>query len=317
MKVLSRIGNDDLAVVYTARTEEGKLLEFVESLQPPFTRNQKWTLIVSTLFGCPIACPICDAGGHYHGRLTCSEILDQIDYMVTRRYPDRVIDVERFKIQFARMGDPAFNLNVLDVLQEIPSRYKVPGFWPSISSVAPHGTDDFFSRLAEIKQAMYRGRFQLQFSIHTTDTSLRDRLIPTKKWDFEKIAAYGNEFFENGDRKITLNFALEKDSPVDPEILSGCFDPKIFLIKITPINPTYRSEENGMKSYIDPERPRGDYELIERIREYGYDVIVSIGEIGENYIGSNCGQYVQRHLSEMGKIDNAYSYEPSSQVDFQ
>ncbi len=311
MKVISRTGNDDLAVVYTAQTEEGKLIEFVESLQPPYPRDKKWILIVSTLFGCPVACPICDAGSHYHGKLTASEIFDQIDYMVTRRFPDRVINVDKFKIQFARMGDPAFNRGVLDVLEEIPSRYDAPGFWPSISTVAPRGTDSFFERLTEIKKSMYRGRFQLQFSIHTTDISLRDRLVPIKKWSFDKIGAYGNEFFESGDRKITLNFALEKNSPVDPEILSRYFDPEIFLIKITPINPTYRADENGMKSYIDPERPDGDYELVENLRQYGYDVIVSIGEIGENHIGSNCGQYVQKHLAEKENLANGYSHSPA------
>ncbi|MEE9553370.1 MAG: radical SAM protein [candidate division Zixibacteria bacterium] len=310
MKVISQTGSDNLALVYTAQTGNGKLLEFTESLQPPFPRDKKWILIVSTLLGCPVACPICDAGSHYHGKLSTLEIFDQIDFMVTKRFPDRVIDVDKFKIQFARMGDPAFNRNVLEVLEEIPSKYDVPGFWPSISSIAPHGTDDFFSRLAEIKKSMYHGRFQLQFSIHTTDTELRDKLVPIKKWDFEKIASYGNEFFEHGDRKITLNFALEKDSPVDPVILSRYFDPEIFLIKITPINPTYRAGENRMKSYIDPSRPDTKYEKVEKLRRYGYDVIVSLGEIGENYIGSNCGQYVQKHLSEKENIEDGYSYKP-------
>ena len=165
MKVISRTGNDDLALVYTAETDKGKLIEFVESLQPPHPRDKKWVLIISTLFGCPVACPICDAGSHYRGKLSAKEIFAQIDYMVTKRFPDRVIDVEKFKIQFARMGDPAFNRNVLDVLEQLPSRYDVPGFWPSISSVAPHGTDSFFEKLVEIKKRLYRDRFQLQFSI--------------------------------------------------------------------------------------------------------------------------------------------------------
>ena len=310
MKLISCVGDDNLAIVYTAKTENGKLLEFVESLQPPHPRDKKWILIVSTLFGCPVACPICDAGSHYHGKLSASEIFDQIDYMVTKRFPDRVIDIDRFKIQFARMGDPAFNHNVLDVLEEMPSRYKASGFWPSISSVAPHGTDVFFEKLMDIKKRLYRGRFQLQFSIHTTDTKLRDKLVPIKKWDFTKIASYGNEFFEDGDRKITLNFALEKNSPLDAGILARCFDPKIFMVKITPINPTYRADENGMESYLDPENPDGKYEIVENLRGQGYEVIVSIGEIGENYIGSNCGQYVQKYLGAGEKIDGGYTYIP-------
>jgi 23S rRNA (adenine2503-C2)-methyltransferase len=33
------------------------------------------------------------------------------------------------------------------------------------------------------------------------------------------------------------------------------------------------------------------------MRSAGYDVILSIGEVEENRIGSNCGQYVTRHLN--------------------
>ena len=65
MKVLAKTGKDDLAVVYIAKTNSGKLIEFVESLQPPIPREKKWVLIVSTLFGCPVACRLCDAGSYY------------------------------------------------------------------------------------------------------------------------------------------------------------------------------------------------------------------------------------------------------------
>jgi len=37
-------------------------------------------------------------------------------------------------------------------------------------------------------------------------------------------------------------------------------------------------------------------------------VILSIGELEENKIGSNCGQFVQRHLNSPLKIAEAYKY---------
>ena len=43
------------------------------------------------------------------------------------------------------------------------------------------------------------------------------------------------------------------------------------------------------------------------IRDLGYDVIVSIGELEENNIGSNCGQYILSHLNT-NKIESAYTY---------
>jgi 23S rRNA (adenine2503-C2)-methyltransferase len=42
------------------------------------------------------------------------------------------------------------------------------------------------------------------------------------------------------------------------------------------------------------------------LTETGYEVIVSIGELKENDLGSNCGQYVMRHLQADDKTGHAY-----------
>jgi 23S rRNA (adenine2503-C2)-methyltransferase len=121
VKVFAVAGKDDVAMVYMAEFGPGKAIELVEAVQPPLPREKKWVLMVSTLFGCPVACQICDAGGSYQGKLSAEEILAQIDFMVSLRFPDGKVPVENFKIQFARMGEPAFNLAVLDVLEALPS----------------------------------------------------------------------------------------------------------------------------------------------------------------------------------------------------
>jgi len=51
---------------------------------------------VSSMFGCPIKCRMCDAGGDFAGKLTVREILDQVDYMVRKRYPDGHIPIPKF-----------------------------------------------------------------------------------------------------------------------------------------------------------------------------------------------------------------------------
>ncbi|MEN8155144.1 MAG: radical SAM protein, partial [Acidobacteriota bacterium] len=192
MKVVYEAGDDNLAKVYIGRFPGGKYIEFVESVQPPFPKEKKFVLIVSTLFGCPVGCLICDAGRKYNGKLTADEIFGQIDFLVDKNFKNRNIKVDKFKIQFSRMGEPALNNSVLDVLESFNRRYNAPGFIPSISSIAPAGSDDFFKKLKEIKDSLYnKGNFQLQFSIHTTDELLRDKMIPIKKWDFKKIADYG------------------------------------------------------------------------------------------------------------------------------
>ena len=321
MKVIASTGNEDVAMVYivefSAGRAEARLAECVESLQPPYPRHEKWVLLVSTMFGCPVGCQMCDAGGHYEGKPTAEEIFEQVDFLVRKHYPDGVIPSRQFKIQFARMGEPALNPAVLTVLDELPLRYQAPGLMPSVSTVAPRGTERFFERLLEIKQRRYTGgHFQFQFSIHTTDQALRDQLIPVKKWSFAQMAEYGERFYAPGDRKITLNFALAQGKPVDPTVLLQYFSPDKFLIKITPLNPTYRAREHELASYIqvaDPVREgqntwEKDVDVEELLKKAGYQVIVSIGELEENLIGSNCGQYLRRHLNAEKSLAGGYTY---------
>lgn len=306
MKIVATTGISDIATVYIAKTSNGKYIEFVESVQPPIPRELKWVLIVSTLFGCPVGCPICDAGGFYGGKLTREEILSQIDSLITKRYPDRHVPVPKFKIQFARMGEPSYNTAVLDVLEILPQMYEAPGLIPTISTIAPQGSDRFFKRLMRIKDDLYKDRFQLQFSIHSTDAKQRDRLIPAKKWDLRTIAQYGQEFFRAGERKITLNFALAEDVSVDPEILIRYFNPELFFIKITPVNPTLRTHQNKIFSRIHPDQ--NEYAIIDALKAIGYEVLLSIGELEENFIGSNCGQFITHYLHTEERIKEGYTY---------
>jgi 23S rRNA (adenine2503-C2)-methyltransferase len=310
MKVFAVTGTSEIATVYMADMGQGRLIEFVEALQPPYSRDERWIMMVSTLFGCPVKCVICDAGGQYQGKLSAEEILAQIDYMVRRWYSDGRVPASKFKIQFARMGEPALNMAVLDALEELPRRYDAPGLMPSVSTIAPHGREAFFERLMEVKDRLYaNGRFQFQFSIHTTDTVVRDQLIPVRKWDFDQMAAYGEKFLRPGDRKITLNFALAKGMPVEPDVLLRYFNPAHYLIKITPINPTCQAVKNGLVSYIDPKQPESRNGVAHLLVEAGYEVIVSVGEVVENQIGSNCGQYVLNYLESRTSVKDGYTYQ--------
>lgn len=306
MRIIAKTGKEDIATVYIADMGKGRLIEFVESQTPQIPRTEKWVLSISTLYGCPVGCRFCDAGSYYQGKLSREEIISQIDYLITNRYADGLVPTKKFKIQFARMGEPAFNYNVLDIIGELPKLYSAQGLIPSLSTIAPVGSERFFGRLREIKEDVYKGRFQLQFSIHTTDTDKRDWLIPVKKWGFAKIAEYGDTFYKEGDRKITLNFALGNDMPVDVQVLLDYFSPQKYFIKMTPVNPTYQASRNGISSHIQPYKK--DYEVVDMLRDAGYEVMVSIGEVEENYIGSNCGQHITNYLNEKGRVKGGYTY---------
>ena len=315
MEIISKLGKKNLAFVYLAKTAQDKYIEFVESIQPPIPKEDKWVLIISTLYGCPIGCSICDAGGWYKGKVSKKDIMSQIEYLILQNYPDGIVKSKKFKIQFARMGEPALNAAVLDVLKELPKKFNAPGLMPSISSIAPIGTDDFFEELILIKNKMYNnGNFQLQFSIHSTNHKERNILIPVKKWSLKKISSYGERFFKKDDRKITLNFALSDKYPIDPKIIKDNFNPDIFLIKLTPINPTITAKQNNIENGLFDYQSINKLKAVKTLKKMGFDVIISIGELEENKIGSNCGQYIKKFQNEKNiKAKNSYSY-PQTQI---
>ncbi|UCE45811.1 MAG: radical SAM protein [Methanobacteriota archaeon] len=320
MRVIAEYGRDDLAKVYVARMREAEtdkqakgeyMIEFVESLQPPNPRERKWVLIVSSMFGCPIRCKMCDAGGNYSGKMTAEEIVSQVDYVVRRRYPDGKVPSDKFKVQFARMGEPTLNPAVLDALRMLPKMFDAPGLYASLSTVAPKqgGAPDVLDRLIEVKNDCYaNGRFQLQFSIHTTDEDKRDEMIPSKKLSLEEIANYCERFIdlEAGDKKVTLNFAPAEGYPIDVAVVRRHFNPAKFIIKLTPLNPTVRSREESLISIIDPHIDDPSRGLVEEFGRNGYDVILSIGELEENRIGSNCGQFIQRAIQAEERPRESY-----------
>ena len=298
LRMVRTFGRDDVARVLVAqvRGPDGPLVECVDGLDPPKSRNDKWIVNVSTQAGCPVGCPYCDAGGSYHGDLTAEEILAQVE-AVLARHPGVAPGCAKLKVHFARMGEPALNDAVLDALERLPETVGSPGLWACVATVAPRGRESWFERLREVKSRLYRGRFQLQLSLNSTDEEARRRLVPFPHWDLDRIARWAEAFFEPGDRKPALNFALADGVPFEPAAIAARFDPARFAVKLTPLNPTRRGRAAGLRTLLRSERATVAEAAVGALRLAGFDVIVSIGDPREDEVGSNCGQAV-RYLVE-------------------
>ncbi len=297
MKVVSSQGNPELATVHVGELEDGSRIEFVESIQPPRKMQEKWVNVISTMVGCPVGCKMCDAGGSYRRGLTAFEMEAQTEYLARMKFPDGNVTSDIWKIQLARMGEPTLNPNVLDFLEQLGNKDR-KNLVISLSTVGPSQCAPFIQELKKLKDAYFPGRFQLQFSVHSTDDETRRRLIPVKGLALPEIAALGRSFRSPGDRKVTLNFIVMKDVDIDPGRIATLFDPENFLIKLTPLNPTYRAQYHKIQPGFDPENPEAVRGLVAGFREKGFETILSIGETEENAIGSNCGQYLER--AELG-----------------
>lgn len=291
MKIISKFGREEYAIIYTAMLRENHFVEFVDAVEPGVERGKKWCIIVSTQFGCPVNCKFCDAGGKFMGNLTSDEILSQIRFVLNSR---NRLKTEKLKIHFARMGEPLLNPNILDALILLREEIKDNSLIPCIATVAPKSGKNILYNIAEIKDEFYKnGKFQIQFSINTTDEKIRDEIMPIPKMGFEEISEFGEIYWKEGDRKINLNFAMANEFPLDAKIISRYFDPRKFLIKITPLNPTENAIKHGFHTLISYEK-REKIKIVDELVEEGFDVIISIGAKEEIEIGSNCGQSVKK-----------------------
>ncbi len=300
LTVMDKTGRHGLAEVYLAsvRGDPNLLVEFVDACDPDLGgRDQKWVVIVSTQLGCPVNCQMCDAGRRFQGNLSDAEILAQVDRVVAANGRDPASSA-KFKVQFARMGEPALNSEVLRALWRLKERY--PGVIPCVATVGPADRRRWFSTLLGLRD--YFRDFQLQFSINSTDPAQRDRLMPYPKMDWRELALIGRSFYRPGLRKPALNFAVCGEWELDAAKLARWFDPRWFAVKLTPLNPTAAASDNGLPDAgcapaagILLEAKAGE------LSRRGFDVIVSVGDPAENEIGSNCGQAVWRHLAGVAR----------------
>ncbi|HUU01409.1 MAG TPA: radical SAM protein [Myxococcota bacterium] len=294
MQVLRVYGDPEVAEVAVSRfrSDERCEVETVDGLTPPLARRQKWIINLSTQFGCPVGCPFCDAALDYFGNPTVEELLAQVRWALDR-HPQYAASCQKLKVHFARMGEPSLNDAVLTAIDRLPELIHSPGLWACVASMAPRGREEWFERLLEIKERRFRGHFQLQFSVQSTDEAQRERLIPMSHWKLEQLAVFGEKFFCDGDRKVTLNFALARDVSFDAGVIERLFDPRRFAVKLTPVNPTAAGKQNGFSTILRSEQESLLNVSREQLLAGGYDIVISIGDEREDGIGSNCGQAVR------------------------
>lgn len=286
--------DDDAVQVFVAETRDGHRVEFTESTACRPGGGLACVVGVSTLFGCPIRCRICDAGGHYEGRLTRDELLGQVRAGL-ERWPRHRSDLRELRVRFDRMGEPSFNPAVLDAMVLLKSLVAPTPVVPFISTVAPARTEAFFEMLAHLKDDVYpRGDFAVQLSLHSSDPATRGWLIPVKLRSFEELARWGEGFVSPGDRKVLLSFAVAENIPLDPLQLLRWFSPQSFAVNLTPVNPTAAAEQAGVKSAIAPGALGPAFATVERFRRAGYEVQLSLTGARQHGSSAACGQCATR-----------------------
>ncbi len=258
--------------------------------------SEKWVATISTQHGCPMSCTFCDVPKFgFHGNVSVNNLAYQVRTILMNEDVKRT---ERFNLHFARMGEPTLNPSVLffaeQMLQDLVEyEIEVGEVHPVISTMMPLAPLDnlinFLQQWCRIKNEAYEGNAGLQFSINSTDDAQRNAQFNGKSLNLQKIAAIASDLPMPIGRKYTLNFAVTKDTILDADVLTSLFDPKKFIVKLTPIHETSNAMQNGYdvgESY----NSYSVYESFEKpLLEKGWDVIVFVPSKEEDADRITCG----------------------------
>jgi 23S rRNA (adenine2503-C2)-methyltransferase len=132
----------------------------------------------------------------------------------------------------------------------------------------------------------------LQFSINSTDDNQRSEMFSDNSLTLKEISALGKLLPIPLGRKYALNFALADNYIVDAYVLASLFDPKKFMVKITPLHKTKSCEENNIVTTggYDSFTPYQDIEI--DLKNHGFDVIIFVPSYDEDLGLITCGNAI-------------------------
>lgn len=286
---------------------DGKLHKEVRETQDPHIiwkhlvpYNKKWLLTVSTQKGCIHNCKFCDVAPlPFKGNLTQQEIEWQIkNILVSTPY---VPKCGKVKLGFARMGEPAWNIdNVLNAIINLPriseSLDRAYNWLPCFNSILPNNHIDTFERVIEVKEKNYNGFLHFQISCNSTDEELRSELFGNADvLTIDKLLAKINAS-KITNRTITLNFIVMEGVEVSVDkLVKMNLDKSKVSVKLIPLNNTNNSGDNNLKTYANYSNYEKLIQLKKEFENNGIPVVVdAIAKCEE--AGLCCGQLAQIYL---------------------
>lgn len=261
--------------------------------------SEKWVVTISSQYGCSMGCKFCDVpkvGPGINASYDDMKLQVQAALML---YPD-VTATKRLNVHYARMGEPTFNNAVLchaSMLHKIVRPFIGNSMiHPVVSTMLPK-RNKFLMRflsqwVSDIKNREFRGDAGLQFSINSTDDEQREDMFNGSSLSLEEISKIGKALEMPVGRKFALNFALADNYEVDSDRLRSLFDPKKFMVKITPIHNTKSCESNN----IETSGGYSHYEIYsapeQDLKDVGFDVLVFIPSKEEDESRITCGNAI-------------------------
>lgn len=244
------------------------------------TYRERTVICCSTQSGCPVGCRFCGAGDSFVRSLTSEEIVAQVDYL----FADRNIDseaVQRCQIMFMSMGEPLLNFGHLSTaIRRLHERY--PRFALLISTSAP-AVD--YSQVCDLSTEVRT--VGLQFSVHESTDTARDKLIPFKaKLSLSQISGEGEKWFRATGRQPFFNYCAHpgNTSNEDAARLRELFDPLVWQATVSVI-----CERDESVSAANARQRQLALDFMGKLSSYGYSTRC-FDPAGQDDIGGGCGQ---------------------------
>lgn len=285
---------------------DGKLhIEVRESQNPQeiwkhlVSYKEKWLLTVSTQKGCVHNCKFCDVANlPFKGNLSKEEIEEQIvNLLLCSPY---VTKSNKVKIGFARMGEPAWNVeNVSGAMQNLPNISKSLGrdfnWLPCFNTILPKKAN-VLEYIINFKEEVYNGYLHLQISCNSTDEQQRKDLfagadvVPID----EIINAVNKQNITK--RTVTLNFIVMEGIEVSVEKLRKMgLNGNKFTVKFIPLNNTNNARNHKLETYANYSNYEKLVALGNEFKRNGVPVVIdAIAKCEE--AGLCCGQLAQIYL---------------------
>ncbi|MFB2836157.1 23S rRNA (adenine(2503)-C(2))-methyltransferase RlmN [Floridanema evergladense] len=219
----------DETVKYLLRLADNQIVETVG-----IPTEKRLTVCVSSQVGCPMACDFCATGkGGFKRNLAKHEIIDQV-LTVQEDFQRRVSN-----IVFMGMGEPLINLeNVVGAIKSLNEDVGIGQRNITLSTVGIPG---------KIRQlAQYHLQVTLAVSLHASNQSLREKLIPTaKNYTLENLLDECREYVQVTGRRVTFEYILlagVNDLPEQAEELAKHLRGFQSHVNLIPYNPIQEAD---------------------------------------------------------------------------
>jgi 23S rRNA (adenine2503-C2)-methyltransferase len=255
--------------------------------------TEKWVCTISSQYGCSMGCRFCDVPLVGKGvNASLDDLMGQI--MTVTETHTEVRTTKRFNIHYARMGEPTWNLTVLN--SAILAKQALPYFHvhPVVSTMMPwrnRNLETFIRMWCHIKNDYYEGEAGLQLSINSTDPEERRKMFGGNTLELPDIGLLMERMpFPKG-RKYTLNFAIAGYT-IDAGFLAGVFNPEHFICKLTPMHKTQTATKLGIKTEGDYTESYPYEQDEENLKKAGFEVLTFIASREEDESRITCGNAI-------------------------